>query len=90
MVNTRSCISAASIARVTVHSCAGGREESTWDALVMLGSSPALAGVNAGFMACVLGANVLGLLVTCRLGSVSRAALLFARTALVSQVQLAL
>ena len=50
----------------------------------MLATSPALAAVNAGYVASVMGFNVLGLLVTAQLGSVSRAVLLSSRTALVS------
>ena len=50
----------------------------------MLAASPALAAVNSGYVASVVGFNVLGLLVTARLGPVSRAVLLSARTALVS------
>ena len=56
----------------------------------MLGSSAMLSGVNAAFMASVLGLNVFGLLVTSTLGSVFRAVLLTSRTALVSGTHLPL
>jgi hypothetical protein len=63
---------------------AGGCEENTWDSLVMLWNSPTINAVSALFFLSVVGMNVFGLFVTLTLGSVFRAVLLTARTALVS------
>ena len=67
-----------------VPAAAGHVWENTLDTLLMLARSPALAAVNAAFVACVVGLNVCGLLVTRSLGSVFRAVLMTTRTASVS------
>ena len=64
--------------------CTGHRQENIWDSLLMLAHSPTLLAVNTAFLACVIGLNVFGLLVTRSLGSVFRAVLLTTRTASVS------
>lgn len=64
---------------------AGGVLENWLDSLAMLWHTKELAVVNGLFFLCVVGLNVFGVAVTCALGSVFRAVLLTARTALVSQ-----